>query len=421
MKASFVSAVFRRLAVAALVIVSSARAQAPLLWGGLEAGPHAVGFRLVSTVDHSREYDPEFSIDPTRLPVHRPRPIMIGIWYPAEPSGAGRMSYGQYLDISPGPGPLEPFARRLEGAMRRVVANETTGHEPAAMTPAERRAFERLLNTRTFAVKDAPAASGRFPVILYHPGTTGTYEDNSVLFEYLASERHPHFEYLDPYLRFVPRYEATVRSLTHNDYLTHGAIRPALLPEKWPDVRNARRASYDRLSEVVLNFLEASLNQRPEARAFLSRSAGDSARDGRLRLQFKPAAPVPPTQRQMAEYLRQHGAEEARAMLRASPELAESKMVFGIVALLDDDDVATALRALPLVEKTYPKDAAVQALLGDTGRSTSKALAVSGDSSGAEKAYRKALVLLPDDANVGVFRSYWKGRIERGLKQLERQ
>ena len=100
------------------------------------------------------------------------------------------------------------------------------------------------------------------------------------------------------------------------------------------------------------------------------------------------------------------------AMLRAFPNLAESKMVFGIVALLDDDDFKTALPALLLAEKTYPKDAGIQALLGKT-------LAGTGDKTGAEKAYRKALVLLPDDDSVGVFRSYWKAQINSSLPTLE--
>jgi pimeloyl-ACP methyl ester carboxylesterase len=512
------------LAVAAVCVVSSANAQTPWLWGGLKPGPHAVGFRLQYKLDHSREYDPEFVTDTARLPVHRPRPIMIGIWYPAEKTDASRMTYRQYLDISPGPGPLAPFASRLESATRNVVAEETTGHRPAAMTAAETTAFERLLATRTFAVKNAPEAGGRFPVLLYHPGAAGTYEDNSVLFEYLAShgyivvssaypdpdahsvliagdiagsfadldflataarswpsadadrlgvmghsygawasfawtakagspvralitldsgfeydslsagpellqlhmklnkdniraatlrvastERTPHFDYLDPYLTFVPRYEASITSLTHNDYLTHGAIRPDLLPEKWPDAD--RRASYDRLAEVICNFLDASLKQRPEARAFLAQSVERSASDGRLTLQFKAATPVPPTQRQMAVYLQQYGAEKAIAMLRAFPNLADSKMVGGIITLLGDDDIKTALPSLLLAEKTYPTNARIQALLGEV-------LARTGDKAGAEKAYRKAFVLLPDDDTVGGGRSYWKSRIERGLKEL---
>ena len=48
------------------------------------------------------------------------------------------------------------------------------------------------------------------------------------------------------YLKFAPRYEATVASLGHNDYLTHGAIRPALMPEKWTDAKKARTAETKR-------------------------------------------------------------------------------------------------------------------------------------------------------------------------------
>jgi predicted dienelactone hydrolase len=513
-------------AVACFCVVSSATAQTPLLWGGLKTGPHAVGFRLEYKLDQSREYDPEFVTDTTHFPVHRPRPIMIGVWYPARNTDASRMTYRQYLDISPGPGPLAPFASRLESALRDVVGEETTGHKPAAMTPAETKAFAQLLATKTFAVKDAPAARGTFPVIIYHPGLAGTYEDDSALFEYLAShgyivvssaypepdahsvfigadmagsfadlnflatfaralpnadadrlgvmghsygawvsfawaanvdspiralitldsgfeydslsagpellqlhmkrnanniraatlrvastDRHPHFEYLDPYLKYVPRYEASITSLTHNDYLTHGAIRPDLIPEKWLDARKDRRTSYDRLAEVICNFLDASLQQRPEARAFLTRSVEQSASDNRLNLQFKDAAPVPPTQRQMAQYLRQHGADASIAMLRAFPDVAESKLVGGIITLLGDDDVKTALPSLLLAEKTYPKNAGIQVMLGQV-------LTRTGDNSGAEQAYRKALVLLPDDNTVGGFRPYWASQIEQGLKAL---
>ena len=516
--------VARSLAAAAFCVVS-AGAQTPLLWGGLKPGPHGVGFRVQYKLDHSREYDPEFVTDTTRFPVHRPRPIMIGIWYPAQKTNASRMAYQQYLNIAPGPGPLAPFARRLEVAMRDVIGEETTGHQPGAMTPAETKAFERLMLTTTSAVKNAPAARGRFPVVLYHPGLSGTYEDNSALFEYLAShgyivvsspypdpdassvlvggniagsfadldflvsfvrtlpnadadrlgvmghsygawvsfawvakvgspiralitldsgfeydslpegpellqlhmklnknniraatlrvastERTPHFEYLDPYLTFVPRYEASITSLTHNDYLTHGAIRPDLLPEKWPDARKDRRTSYDRLSEVVFNFLDARLKQRAEAGAFLAQAVERRASDDRLQLQFKAATPAPPTQRQMAKYLRQYGPEHTIAMLRPFPR-AESKMVGGIITLLNDDDFKTALPSLLLAEKTYPTNAGIQAMLGTV-------LAHAGDKAGAEKAYRKALLLLPDDDTVGGLRPYWKSQIERGLKEL---
>jgi len=43
----------RSLVVAVLCVVSAAKAQTPLLWGGLKSGPHAVGFRLRYTLDQS--------------------------------------------------------------------------------------------------------------------------------------------------------------------------------------------------------------------------------------------------------------------------------------------------------------------------------------------------------------------------------
>ena len=75
---------------------------------------------------------------------------------------------------------------------------------------------------------------------------------------FASREREPHFEYLDPYLKFVPRYEATVASLEHNDYLTHGAVRPALMPRSGRTRSRARRSSYDRMCEHILNFLETT-------------------------------------------------------------------------------------------------------------------------------------------------------------------
>lgn len=64
---------------------------------------------------------------------------------------------------------------------------------------------------------------------------------------------------------------------------------------------------------------------------------------------------------------------------------------------MSDDDINTALTSLLLAEKTYPQNAGSQVMLG-------QALARSGDKTGAEKAHRKALVLLPNDNTVGGMR-----------------
>lgn len=503
-----------------------AAAQSPLLWGSLKPGPDAVGFRVQYQLDQSREYDPPFRNDSTSFPVHHPRPVMIAVWYPALRSAAAPMRYREYFAVAPATGPLVAFGTRLAEATRSIASEEITGDDVGTMPPADSTGWARLLETRTMAVRNAVPTPGRHPVLLYHPGLGGSYEDNSVLFEYLASrgyivisspfpdpdgssivvsgdipgsfadlsfltafarslpnadadrigvmghsygawvsfawaastdapvralitldsgfeydslsegpelmqlhmkqhrtavraatlrvasiERTPHFEYLDPNLTFVPRYEAAITSLKHNDYLTHGAIGPDLLPEKWPDVHHDRRASYDQLCEVVANFLDATLRQQAAARTYLANISAHNGPDARLSLRLIPATPPPPTQRQMALLLQQHGAAYTIELLRAFPAIAQGKMVGGLLTLVSDDDFATALPALRVAASTYPGNVGIQVLLGQV-------LLQTGDRSGAEQAFRKGLSMMETDSTMGVFRGMWERRIRRGLKEL---
>jgi len=51
----------------------------------------------------------------------------------------------------------------------------------------DRVAWEGIQATPVFAIRDAVAAAGKFPLVIYHPGLGGTYEDNLVACEFLAS------------------------------------------------------------------------------------------------------------------------------------------------------------------------------------------------------------------------------------------
>ena len=55
--------------------ITPANAQEALLWGRVKPGPHAVGFQSLYQLDHTRQYDPEFTTDPAQPPALRPRPI----------------------------------------------------------------------------------------------------------------------------------------------------------------------------------------------------------------------------------------------------------------------------------------------------------------------------------------------------------
>src|SRR5947209_16496008 len=92
---SFLRSAAALAAVLTAVTSAPATAQDPLLWGGLKPGPHAVGYRSLFRLDHTRQYAPEFAADPTKPPAHSPRPIFIAVWYPAKPTDAMPMEYRQ--------------------------------------------------------------------------------------------------------------------------------------------------------------------------------------------------------------------------------------------------------------------------------------------------------------------------------------
>jgi tetratricopeptide (TPR) repeat protein len=518
------------IAFAVALSTGPAAAQDPLLWGDLKPGPYPVGYRSLYRLDHTRQYDPEFVADPTKPPAHKPRPIYIAVWYPAKKTDAKPMEYRQYLDVSSDDPLIAPLAKRLSPHVANVVSETTVGKELAYRTPAETAAFERLLATKTVAVKDAPAAEGRFPVVLYHAGLGGVADDNSVLFELLASHGYvvvssayqfqdadrvhigsdlhtsfrdleflfrfarelpfadadrlgamghswgaiavlhwaalpdsslrafvtldsgleyasiddtgaealilhmktnkgniraaalrfagrptlkTNFDFLEPYLKYAPDYRAAVAGLTHNDYLTQGAIGPALLPEKWPDPKGVRRTGYDRICRHILLFFDAALKQQTAAREALQKSVRGEGLDDGFRLTFKPAAPVPPTSRQLAVYLKEHGVEKTLAL---APKTAgrpnpTDRLAAAAACLLRDGDAAAALPALRYAVKEDPKSTILHIWLG-------QALALTGDRAGALAAYRKAAELHPGDQTMGNSGLAYKYMIDKGLKDL---
>jgi hypothetical protein len=156
-----------------------------------------------------------------------------------------------------------------------------------------------------------------------------------------------------------------------------------------------------------LYFLDATLNRQPAARASLERSVRGEGLDEGFKLQLKPPAPVPPTARQLSQYVRQYGAEKAVELMRPFGGSADSESAAARV-LLQDGDAKTAISLLTLIAKGHPKLAPVQAMLGE-------ACAFTGDREGALAAFRKGRELMAGDTTVD---ADWKHVIEEGLKEL---
>ena len=114
-------------------------------WGGLPTGPFTPGFRLVKTSDASRS----FPADGTAAPA--PRPLRIYIWYPATKDAGVRMRLDDYVRMA-----LEDFRPSV------LPVPLTKGIDDGA--------FMRLRGVSTEAVRDAAAATGRFPLIVFGQG-----------------------------------------------------------------------------------------------------------------------------------------------------------------------------------------------------------------------------------------------------------
>jgi glyoxylase-like metal-dependent hydrolase (beta-lactamase superfamily II)/tetratricopeptide (TPR) repeat protein len=149
----------------AVLLTAGAYPQTPEagFWGRLAAGPFAPGFRLIEASDACRSF-PANGV--TGLV---PRPIRIYVWYPAKPSAAERLRLDDYVQMA-----LEDFRPAS------LPVPLTKGIEPGNL--------KALLDSRTGAVRDAPAGPGKFPLLILGQGLY--YESplsHFVLCEFLAS------------------------------------------------------------------------------------------------------------------------------------------------------------------------------------------------------------------------------------------
>jgi dienelactone hydrolase len=141
-------------------------AAAPL---ALAPGPHPVGFRVFNQRDASR-----------RLADGALRPVQVAVWYPAQASTAPALRYRDYVLVAARERLFDPLtagaAEKALAAYREFLAGNGV---PAA-------GIGEWLDAEMLAREDAPAASGRFPLLLVGAGMGGALQDQATLAESLA-------------------------------------------------------------------------------------------------------------------------------------------------------------------------------------------------------------------------------------------
>lgn len=171
------------------LVMTASPALAQTLPGGLDAGPHAVGFRIISVEDASR---------PTT--VSRARPIRMHVWYPAERRPAApALTVGDYLQIA------GPHASTHRQDLPRTIG--------LTLTDAEWTLYTTFVLT---ASRDAAPAAGQFPLII------GMYRAPSVA---VAAEHLASHGYVAAFVERQPRESLIAEGLVREGLILGEYVR----------------------------------------------------------------------------------------------------------------------------------------------------------------------------------------------------
>ena len=163
----------------AVLLAGQLSAATPPLWGDLDPGPYAVGFRTIEKYDFSRTFrtPTDYFGDPVDGEIARP--IQACIWYPAKADpDAMTMVYSEYSIPFPQDNSFANFVAALQNVDLTRLFGYFNGQQPLVLA---------TMDIEMAGIRDAEPAEGSFPLIIYHGSQQMAYNDNLVLCEYLAS------------------------------------------------------------------------------------------------------------------------------------------------------------------------------------------------------------------------------------------
>jgi dienelactone hydrolase len=144
-----------------------------------EPGPYPVGVQVRAQYDPTRVYRPAFDLVTGQPETHeRARPIQSLIWYPAK-AKSKPLTWRDYMATIP-----TEDAPWLSPAQVQHMTDTSMAQATAGMTPAVAR---QVAGQPMWGSRDAPAAAGKFPVVIYAASHSSIAAENADLCEYLAS------------------------------------------------------------------------------------------------------------------------------------------------------------------------------------------------------------------------------------------
>ena len=167
-----------------LIISTRGSSQDYPFWGKLAEGNYQVGYS--DTVVYNQDQYYSF------LSYEGHKPYFVSMWYPiGEDIDSFTGVYNDYFSfkVSEDLKELRDSLVQMQqtSLIRYGIRNRVDSWDDRAYTKPEQELFYKILNTKVNATLSNKFPSIKCPVIVYHHGMGSSKEDNSVLFEYLAS------------------------------------------------------------------------------------------------------------------------------------------------------------------------------------------------------------------------------------------
>lgn len=243
-----------------------------------------VGFKRYFVFDSTRtyllKYNPPFDYDTTKYY----RPMLVNIWYPSEKGKGKTFQYKDYLNFSSTNESFKIFTERLAHFNIQTIKNNAFRNTLLNDTIIENNFLDSLLSIDTHVYQNAVPLNSKHPLIVYNQSLGGTIEENSVLFQYLASNgyvvincayqseagkiMHPDWDLLrsemdvDFLIRFTDTLDYVDNTNLHFIGYSFGAQSNFNILTKNHNVRSA--ISFDSRFEYFLDYNPDGYNELPQ-------------------------------------------------------------------------------------------------------------------------------------------------------------
>jgi dienelactone hydrolase len=169
----------QRLLALVLLAASSAAGAADTFVFSAEPGPYPVGVQVKAQYDYTRVYRPAVNMVTGQPETHeRARPIQSITWYPARAKGKP-LTFRDYIATRATEDAFHLSPAEVQRLTDTTLSENTAGRPPAIARQVQAQPM--------WGSRDAPAASGKFPVVIYAPSYSAYAAENVDLCEYLAS------------------------------------------------------------------------------------------------------------------------------------------------------------------------------------------------------------------------------------------